>query len=61
MFKRIVREAIEIFCQVPILITSSPRSIGPFCRVIYNINHVTKCPNPSLDKNSAMKSKACVS
>ena len=42
------------------LATSSPRSIETFCHVIHSINHVTKCPNLSFDKDSAMESRACV-
>ena len=43
-------------------VTSSLRSTytGTFCRVIHSINNATKRPIPSLDKDSAMESKACV-
>ena len=64
-FKRRVREAIEIFCQDPTLNRvysgpSSPRSIETFCYVIHSVNQVTKHPNPSLEKGSAMELNACV-
>ena len=42
------------------LATSSPRSIETFCQLIHSINHVTKRPNLSFDKDSAMESRACV-
>ena len=40
------------------LVTSSSRSIKTFCHVIHSINHMTKCPDSLLDKDSAMESKA---
>ena len=55
LFDRRFREAIDIFCRVP-----KSRSNETFCHVIHSINHLTKRPNPSLDKYSAMESKACV-
>ena len=40
--------------------TSSRRSTGLFCHVVFTIlNHVTKHPTPSLDKDSATELKAC--
>ena len=40
---------------------SSWRSTGTFCHVIfYHLSHVTKCPT-SLDKDSEMELKACIS
>ena len=42
------------------LVTTSPRSIWTLYHVIHSINHVTKRPNPSLDKDSSMESKGCV-
>ena len=40
--------------------TTSRRSTGMFCHVVFTIlNHVTKHPTPSLDKDSATESKAC--
>ena len=54
-FKSRFREAIDIFCRAP-----KSRSNETFCHVIHSIHHVTKRPNPSLDKYSAMESKDCV-
>ena len=41
MFKRRVREAIEIFCRAETLIASSPQYIETFCHRIHSVNHVT--------------------
>ena len=36
------------------------QSTGMFCHMVFTIlNHTTKHPTPSLDKDSAMESKAC--
>ena len=59
MFKKRIREAIEIFCRAK----SLNRNASYELPVIYKsrINHVTKSPTtPSLDNDPTMELKACV-
>ena len=59
-WKKLFKPKLSIHVVSPeTLAASSPRSIETFCHVIHSINHVTKRPNPSFDKDSAMESRAC--
>ena len=64
MFKRRVREAIEIFYQVPILNREAGYELPAIYRDVLSRDSQyksrDKMSDPSLDKDSAMESKACV-